>query len=48
MKIISTIRNIFRRKRGRADNTLYYDNYQMLGSILGSYCSMWKSDSRKR
>lgn len=47
MKIMRSLCEIFhrraaRRARIRRDNAQYYDNYLLLGSILGSYCSMMR------
>ena len=49
MKVIKAIRNIVSRKRHevRRRNVIYYDNYTMMGSILGGYCGMMKFDGRR-
>lgn len=49
-KIRQIIRGIKKRaamKRREKKNTLYYDNYIMLGSILGSYSSMMRFGGKK-
>lgn len=52
MKIMRSIGEIFhrravRRARIRRDNAQYYDNYILLGSILGSYCSMMRLNGHR-
>ena len=41
-QIVRAIRNSTIEKKRAKKNEMYYDNYTMLGSILGGYCGLLK------
>ena len=52
MKLMKRMLRVFRkesigREAGRRSTAAYYDNYTMLGTVLGGYCGMLKRGGRK-
>lgn len=47
-RIMNALRERARERRQAKENLVYYDNYTMLGSILGGYCGMLRFDKKQR